>query len=497
MGSRDGRTTTCRAVALVLAVAWLGAWSGVWLAPAERWWARGALWVAGMAAVVGLGILPCWRARRDRRLLDRYVETLCRINPRQAHDAAEQLPPLPADHALAGQACRLGKVFLDHCRRVQELEHQRAALELRWRRAAAEAARIRAIFSQLAEPILVIDQYEELVLANRSAAELFGLDETGLPQPLAQAIPCPRLVELLTGTARHRASGARTADIEVEDPAGRWRAFRASAARLELPRQTDQEEEKDSAGAVAVLRDIADQKALQRRHAEFVSAVSHEMKTPLAGIKAYVELLADGDAADEQTREEFLNVINGQADRLQRLVENMLNLARIEAGVVQVNKQPQSLNELLEEALRVVRPAAEAKRIELAADLSPLYLSVLADRDMLLQAAINLLSNAVKYTPEGGRVILRSRLADRDLRFEVEDTGVGLSPEDCHRVFERFYRVKKDKDMAQGTGLGLPLAKHIVEDVHGGRLTVESQLGVGSTFAVSLPCAAQLQGAAR
>lgn len=497
MGSRDGRTTTCRVIGLVLAGAWLGAWSSVWLVPAQPWWVRGALWLGGMLAVGGLSVLPCWRARRERRLLERYIEALCRVNPRQAHEAAEQLPPLPCDHVLAAQARRLGEVFLEHCRRLQELEHQRAALELRFRRATAEAERVRAILWQLVEPILVIDRYEELVLVNRAAAELFGVDQSRLPQPLAQAIACPKLIELLSGAARHRAAAGRMAEIEIADPAGSCRTFRASAARLELARSSNQEEEKEPAGAVVVLRDIADQKALQKRHAEFVSAVSHEMKTPLAGIKAYVELLADGDAADEQTREEFLNVINGQADRLQRLVENMLNLARIEAGVVQVNKQAQSLNELLEEALRVVQPAAEAKRIELVADLSPLYLSVLADRDMLLQAAINLLSNAVKYTPEGGRVTLRSRLADRELRFEVEDTGVGLSPEDCQRVFERFYRVKKDKDMASGTGLGLPLAKHIVEDVHSGRLTVESRLGQGSTFAVTLPCAAQLQSAAR
>jgi two-component system phosphate regulon sensor histidine kinase PhoR len=216
------------------------------------------------------------------------------------------------------------------------------------------------------------------------------------------------------------------------------------------------------------------------------------MKTPLAGIKAYVELLVDGDAEDEETQEEFLNVINGQANRLQRLVDNMLNLARIEAGVVNVNKQTLSLNELLEEALNVVQPAAEAKQIELARDLSPMYLGVLADRDMLLQSAINLLSNAVKYTREGGRVTMRSRLEDDRVRFDVQDTGVGLSQEDCQRVFDKFYRVRKDKDMASGTGLGLPLAKHIVEDVHGGRLTVESTLGEGSTFAVTMPGAGQL-----
>ena len=213
------------------------------------------------------------------------------------------------------------------------------------------------------------------------------------------------------------------------------------------------------------------------------------MKTPLAGIKAYVELLADGDAEDEQTREEFLNVINGQADRLQRLIDNLLNLARIEAGVVEVNKKPQSLNEVLEEALGVVQPVAEEKEIRIANDLSPMYLGVLIDRDMLLQAAINLLSNAVKYTPQGGQVTVRSRSRGDRTEFEVEDNGVGLSEEDCRRVFDKFYRVKIHSGMARGTGLGLPLAKHIVEDVHGGELTVQSTLGAGSTFRVNLPAA--------
>jgi two-component system phosphate regulon sensor histidine kinase PhoR len=241
-----------------------------------------------------------------------------------------------------------------------------------------------------------------------------------------------------------------------------------------------------------VLQDIGDQKALRKRNAEFVSSVSHEMKTPLAGIKAYVELLVDGDAEDEETREEFLQVINGQADRLQRLVDNLLNLARIEAGVVKVSKENQSLNELLDEALHVVQPTAEAKNIRLASNLSPMYLGVLADRDMLLQSGINLLSNAIKYTPAEGSVTLRSRMEDGHVRFEVEDTGVGLCEEDRERVFEKFYRVKKDKNMAAGTGLGLPLAKHIVEDVHGGRLTVTSTLGQGSTFAVTLPNAGKM-----
>ena len=216
------------------------------------------------------------------------------------------------------------------------------------------------------------------------------------------------------------------------------------------------------------------------------------MKTPLASIKAYVELLVDGDAEDEETREEFLNIINSQTDRLHRLIDNVLNLARIESGVVEIHKVSQPLNSILIEAYETVKPAAEAKNITLVSALSPLYLPVLVDHDQLLQAAINLLSNAVKYTPEGGTVTLRSRNLDGEVQFEVEDTGVGLSPENCRRIFDRFYRVKKDTHMASGTGLGLSLAKTIIEDMHGGRISVRSQLGEGSTFTVTLPGAAEL-----
>jgi two-component system phosphate regulon sensor histidine kinase PhoR len=281
--------------------------------------------------------------------------------------------------------------------------------------------------------------------------------------------------------------------LVLPDEEGKQHWYRVTCRTLaSAQEQQSTADRATSHGAVAVLTDITGQKAIQKRNAEFVSSVSHEMKTPLSSIRAYIELLVDGEAEDDVTREEFLGVINSQADRLQRLIDNLLNLARIEAGVVAVNKSPLSLNELLTEALGVMQPAAEDKKIALAGELSPLYLGVLADRDMLLQAAINLISNAVKYTKGGGAVTLKSRMTDHEIFFEVQDTGVGLSPEDCQRVFEKFYRVKKDRDMAQGTGLGLALVKHIVEDVHSGRIEVTSELGQGSTFRVSLPGLAQL-----
>lgn len=235
-----------------------------------------------------------------------------------------------------------------------------------------------------------------------------------------------------------------------------------------------------------ILEPQSDLQALRAQEAAFLSAVAHEMKTPLASIRAYAELLADEDADDPHTREEFLGVINTQVDRLQRLVQNLLDLARIEAGILRVNKSTISLNEILEQAAEVVRPAAEAKSLAFVVELSPLFLPVHVDRDLMLQVAINLLSNAVKYTPAGGRVTLRSRLDDCHAVFQVEDTGVGLSEEECQRIFDRFYRVKRIEQMAEGTGLGLALVKSIVEDLHGGQITVESALGRGTTFTVRL-----------
>ena len=294
-------------------------------------------------------------------------------------------------------------------------------------------------------------------------------------------------------SGRRRSTTHRTGEVTLPDEEGKQHWYRVTCRTLAGSDDQDASADRAAAhGAVAVMTDITGQKAIQKRNAEFVSAVSHEMKTPLSSIRAYVELLVDGEAEDDATQEEFLGVINNQADRLQRLIDNLLNLARIEAGVVAVNKSALSLNELLGEALGVMQPAGQDKQIALTAELSPLYLGVLADRDMLLQAAINLLSNAVKYTRSGGSVTLRSRMVDQEVVFEVQDTGVGLSPEDCRKIFEKFYRVKKDRDMAQGTGLGLALVKHIVEDVHGGRIEVLSVPGEGSTFRVSLPCLAQL-----
>lgn len=430
------------------------------------------------------------RSRRSSSAVQRYFNILCKTETLTSSN--EALLKLPVqDKAWLTTFQEVRDTLVGAWQRTQELEQAHTALELRARRSETRAQRVESILAGLPEPVLAINEYDELILSNASANRLLDIDLRNTEErALARLVQCERLVEVLCDTQRRKGPTQKVTEVELPDETGRTHCYSVTARSVRM--LGPETAEGEGQVAVAVLRDVSSQKAAQRRNAEFVSAVSHEMKTPLAGIKAYTELMIDGDAEDDETRDECLQVISGQANRLQRLVENLLNLARIEAGVVAVSKQSRPLNELLGEAIGLVQPSAELKQITLIRDLSPMYLGVLADRDMLLQAAINLLSNAVKYTPHGGRVTVRSRLVDTEVWFEVEDTGVGLNEEDCQKVFEKFYRVQGSKEMAAGTGLGLPLAKHIVEDVHGGRLSVTSTVGKGSTFRITLPSAGHI-----
>jgi len=471
----------------------LGCVAGLFADPDPAWLPRYRLF--GLGFLLASGAICLWIRLRVKlhQQAQHYFEALARLDaPQLARLASGDEPiPLPATNPWFELAQRFTDRFAANCERLAKAEHSRDALEIRVRRAAARLEQIEAVLDGMPEAIVAIDQFDELILANPAAEALFELDaKSAVGQPLDKVLHCQQLIEMLIDTRRRKTHGGRRGEVELRDAAGQshWlgvacqsMASHDRAAAANRP-----------AGAFALLRDAGDQKAAEKRYADFVSSVSHEMKSPLAGIKAYVELLADGEATDEQTREEFVQVIGSQANRLQRLIDNLLNLAQIEAGAMNVSKDNVSLNDLLAETLDVLRPSAEAKRISLTAELSPMYLAAHADRDMMTQVAINLLSNAIKYTPEGGRVTLRSRLADAEVQFEAEDSGVGLSAEDQVRVFEKFYRVKKDRSMAGGTGLGLPLAKLIVEDVHGGRLTVRSTPGSGSVFIVSLPAAARM-----
>ncbi len=188
-----------------------------------------------------------------------------------------------------------------------------------------------------------------------------------------------------------------------------------------------------------------------------------------------------------EERVELCKYIDQQVDRLTRLVNHMLNIARIESGVIRVQREDSELNEVLSNAIQVVRPSADEKEIQVIEELSDLYLATHIDRDLFGEAIINLLSNAIKYTPAGGEVRLRSRLDEDQAVIEVRDNGMGIPPESLPRLFSRFYRVPQNCGAASGTGLGLSLVHGIVTELHNGSIQVTSKVGEGSCFTVRIP----------
>jgi len=169
------------------------------------------------------------------------------------------------------------------------------------------------------------------------------------------------------------------------------------------------------------------------------------------------------------------------------LIENILNLSRLESGLIPANKTDLAVTEILRDVGDVMTPQAAKKSIRIEADLAPVFFHVHADRDLLYQAVLNVVSNAVKYTPEGGKVSISTYLENGSVVVHVADTGCGIPPEDIDRVFEKFYRSRRSARAVGGTGLGLPLVKHVVETIHGGRVTLESRAGKGSVFRIFLP----------
>jgi two-component system phosphate regulon sensor histidine kinase PhoR len=362
----------------------------------------------------------------------------------------------------------------------------RTEVEARYNVRNKQARRLEAVFHALPDAVLVIDNLGNVSFWNRGANRLFR-SLSGVSHGDSSVLAEPPDVSLFPGlrdmisTTRSRGPATppriRDFDVVVADVA---RFFQVTVSKV-------QDEDNLPQGIMVVLRDVAHEPEVKSRHAEFLSSATHELKTPLSGIRAFLEMLIDGDVEDRDEQLKLFGFMDVQIDRLTRLINNMLNLARIESGVIKVQREDCGLNEVLEKALDVVRPLAAEKNITLEPQLSDLYLPVHIDRDLFGQATINLLSNAIKYTPEGGTVRLRSRNVDGEAALEVRDTGMGIPEADLGRIFERFYRVAQNNKAAAGTGLGLALVHYIVTQIHSGRIHVESKVDEGSCFTVSIP----------
>ena len=342
-----------------------------------------------------------------------------------------------------------------------------------------------AIIYSIRDAVIVIDKNDRLLMANEAAEKIFAFDFNECQSKPLKDVTAPDRKEFVELLRQSRQSKSRHKKQEIEfivDNTARTYHCIVSCVY----------DEADAVcGVVGVLHDITREKEISQMKNDFVSYVSHELKTPLASITAYSELLIDGEASDEKTMKEFCTVIQTQAQRLNRLIDDILNTSRIESGLVKVDKKTLSLTMLIEEHYNMIRSFADEKKIKVTKPNPIVFDQVYADKDMISQVIINLLSNAVKYTEPGGKVTIKSSVDEfrQVARIDISDTGVGIPPDDIERVFDKFFRVEANKKIAKGTGLGLNLVKQIVENVHEGKVFVTSEVGKGSTFSFELPLA--------
>jgi two-component system phosphate regulon sensor histidine kinase PhoR len=245
--------------------------------------------------------------------------------------------------------------------------------------------------------------------------------------------------------------------------------------------------ENSFARVLVSMMDITERQRVERMRRDFVANVSHEFKTPLTAIQGFTEILLDGAVEDLTASRRFLEFIRDYTARLVRLTDDLLYLSLIEAGKLEMKFAPVPVADLIQSCVEMLRYQAGAKQIEMRVDCPAALPPVWGDAVRLELVLRNLLDNAVQYTSPGGRIAVHSAPADGQVLISVSDTGVGIAPSEQERIFERFYRGSPARANAVGnTGLGLSIAKHVVE-AHQGRITVESDVGRGSTFSVFLP----------
>ena len=329
---------------------------------------------------------------------------------------------------------------------------------------------LEAIINSTPDPVLVTDQRNRLLLANRAAGQSFDItDDKAVGQSIEKVIAQKPLIDLLLASSEKQS-------VEVLLPDKRTYLATASSVIAEGRPM----------GRVCILRDVTSFKEIDVLKSEFVATVSHDLRSPLTLMRGYATMLdMVGNLNDQQHG--YIRKIISAVENMSRLVSNLLDLGRIEVGVG-LEVENVSVLDILERITSALQLHASQKNIalnlEIPKNLPP---TIEADQALLHQAVYNLVENALKYTPENGSVTVRVRTTPIDLLFEVEDTGIGIAPDDLPRLFEKFYRGKQREARAQhGTGLGLAIVRSIAER-HGGRVWVESRLGESSQFFLQIP----------
>ncbi|HAO5777475.1 TPA: cell wall metabolism sensor histidine kinase WalK [Listeria monocytogenes] len=336
--------------------------------------------------------------------------------------------------------------------------------------------RLNAIVQNLVSGVMLINVDKQVIMTNRTMYQILGETEiTG--KPFYEVIKSFALSQLIEGTFETKTIQQK--EIILYFP--REMILDASVSPI-------LGENWEITGIILLLHDITQIRHLENVRSEFVTNVSHELKTPVTALKGFAETLLDGAMYDEMLLKKFLTIIKEESDRLHRLIMDILALSRIEQNPVPENVELVEVDEVIEQSARTIFEMATEKNIQVIIPEKTIpSVTIETDRDKLQQILINLLSNAINYTPVDGKVEVKLIEQEAEAIIEVTDNGIGIPAKDIDRVFERFYRVDKARSRhSGGTGLGLSIVKHLVENC-GGRIEVESQEEVGSTFRVTLP----------
>jgi signal transduction histidine kinase len=381
--------------------------------------------------------------RRRQRIIG--ILTLVHAEPHKFNPTA-----LPLLNAIADQAA----IALENAQLFRQTEQERQKLE--------------AIIHSTQDAVLVTSPARTVLLLNLAAQEMMELnDQPWEDQPLQILTTNPELLNLFAPDA------PTTGEVPLPDGRTMW------AKITEIP----------GIGRVAVFRDISNFKALDKMKRDFVTAFTHDLRTPLATVKGYVELVRmDGPVTDRQ--EEDLVGVTKAANLMKSLIEDLLQLSRLEQ-LEELVRIPLDLEGILETSLTQIKPSAEAKGVKLAVEYRRGGLMVEGNAVLLVRAVGNLLDNALKYTPVGGQIRVTLDRSDGQALVAVIDNGPGIRAKDLPRIFEKFFRARPELDEIPGSGLGLAIVKTIVEQ-HGGRVWVESEPSVGSTFTLALPLLAEV-----
>lgn len=421
---------------------------------------------------IAAGLVSCFAVLLTYLIVGRIVKPIVSLTS-AAQSLAKGAPTAEVDipnhdeiGMLAGAFNSMGRQLTD---RINELQTKTQELQ-------ENSDRLSTVLAGMIEGVIAVDRSERILFANRAARPLLDISsEEVIGRPVWEAIRNKTVHDVVRATL----SGRQKQSVEFEVP--RSQSVMAMLA-TRMPGTP-------CPGVVLVTHDVTELRKLENLRHEFVSNVSHELKTPLTAIQTFTETLLDGAMNDPEHARRFLERIAEQGERLHTLILDLLSLAKIESGQEVFDVAPLAINPLITQCIEEYRTVAEAKSLRLIAEPPNQPLEVEAESEGLRYIMNNLIDNALKYTTAGGQVTVRWYADSGKAIIEVQDTGMGIAREHQQRIFERFYRVDKARSREMGgTGLGLSIVKHLAQ-VFLGSVGVSSEVGKGSTFTVRLPLA--------